>query len=489
MERLLERYGRWLPLSRCFARASAWHSAACCRRAAALVPQFHPGYGDVARAVRAHDFGGAAARLRLADDACLFVGALPLLDALDHAQTVRLAVAMHPTVTAWHVAHVVGAPAFYRDYLPQYLAAHGSPAADAALYVALARMLLADEPGCASAFAAHATDEDAQPCRGAGRTAWKNGAALLALLDTFRGDPDTQAQLGAAFRRAGFWPGVLALHTARGETGAALALVLALDDAERLRTLMARCRDTALWHTAVQHVVDRDSSSSSENSSESDKNEITLTVLVESMLDVLGARETAEVLAGVRGCAEQLPAAALQSILRVGKLSLVDERALVRQFLSTVDSYLWARRSRVCSAQLGTVLACEADEGAGAAARLAALPFVAARADAAGHRTLCPAFDMQRPMRVFHDENETGHWGAACVLGAAPSAAHPHAQHVCAFCALPLLAPDPAAPQRNIAVMPGCGHAFHHACLAGTDGCIVCLKHNMSRSIVRRRLQ
>ena len=505
MERMLERYGRWLPLSRCFARASEWRSARCCRRAVALAPQFHAGYGDVARAVRARDFAGAAARLRLAGDACLFLAAVPLLDELDHAQTVRLAVAMHPAVTAWHVAHVLAAPAFYRDYLPQYLAAHGTPDTDAPLYVELARMLLADDE-------AHVPPPDAAGAAGAagapapGHGTWKNGAELLALLDTFEGDPDTQTQLGAEFRRAGFWPGVLALHTARGETGAALALVLAMDDAARLRTLMAHCRDTALWHTAVQHVVDRDNNSSSKSSEGNEGNsnegghEITLTLLVESMLDVLGAQATAEVLAAVPGCAEQLPAAALQSVLRVGKLSLVDERALVRQLLSTVDGYLWARRSRVCSAALGTVLAGVADAGADAGARLAALPFVAARTAAAGQRALGPAFDMQRPMRVFHDENETGHWGAACCLGVAPGAAHPHAQDVCAFCALPLLAPvapstatagsglSPARapPQRNIAVMPGCGHAFHQACLAGTDGCIVCLRRNMSRTVVHR---
>ena len=206
--------------------------------------------------------------------------------------------------------------------------------------------------------------------------------------------------------------------------------------------------------------------------------------------------ETVEVLAGVPGCAEQLPPAALRSVLRVGKLSLVDERALVRQLLSTVDSYLWARRSRVCSAPLGAVLADEADPSPTAAARLAARPFVAetsadagadGSAGASGGRgvVLRPGFEMRRPMRVFYDENETGHWGAACCLGAVPSAAHPAAQQLCAFCALPLLAPA-GTPQRNVAVMPGCGHAFHQACLAGTDACVVCLQHSMSRSVLHR---
>ena len=182
--------------------------------------------------------------------------------------------------------------------------------------------------------------------------------------------------------------------------------------------------------------------------------------------------------------------------MRVGKLCLVDEKAQVCHFLSTVAGYLWQRRSRLCNAQLGTVISYEADESPEAGSILRSLPFV----DNQEQSTARPSrlsFEMHCPQQRFYDENEIGHWGVACTISSDPKASS-SAQHLCAFCSLPLL--DAASVDQqplilsrrlnqhpNIIVLPHCGHAYHESCFVGTEGCILCLKNNLSRSVTRKR--
>jgi len=484
---ILEKFGRCLSLMPCFTAASDKEDEITCKKIVELYSQYHRVYAEVAKAVSTREFVSAAARVRATDDAGLFISVVPMLMELDEAQTVQMAVRFHPIVNEWQVSHLVPSKHFYIDYLIHFLEAHGMEEENLDRYLRLVRLLLEDQPDYNRS--ALINPDNSMPVRGSLKYPWKHADVLLSLLTSFKDDPDAQMLLMNEFRSIGFWPGVLGLHKMREERSEAVSLALALDDSDVFDALMLDNLDDDLWKASIQCVLS--------NMDGGDKMDITLQKITETLLSAVGPQKTVEILSEIPGCAEKLPVASLRSIMRVGKLSLVDEKAKVCSFLSTVACYLWQRRSRQSNAQLGTVVAYEADENPEAAATLRSLPFVGTRE---GHRNvLRPSFDMHHPQQRFYDENEIGHWGVSCTISTDSKSSSATTQHLCAFCSLPLVQVDDSTGRQksllsrrlnqhqNITVLPHCGHAYHESCLAGTEGCIICLKNSLSHSITRKR--
>jgi hypothetical protein len=477
---LISLFGPTLILKRCAVACSEWHYAECLREILAVYrPQAAAGTAahEVFRALEAGDSAAAMAALRAADDGGLFLLVLPELAFLVPKAAVAMCLEQYPALRPWQVQEFSYSIKTFLKYLKRLMETKPKCREDTALVINWFLLMLYDRTPPRDELM---SPEDGRPLPRSDKLQWRHFTRLMSVIDQSRGNATVTEALTRACREAGFWPGLLRLHTNRGALQCALDIAIDTDDWDSFERLLTLGHSVSLWQSALERVF--------ANAMVNPAASVGVTRSVELMLARAGPIATTEVISAIPGGSGALTPEAMRSIIRVGRISLVDQPAVVRSLLSTVDSYLWSKRPWVSSPQLRAVADLETS-GREGAVKVAALPFLTTPEQQSGggqqlQQKLVPAFDMT-PLQISYEEAGASHWGVAY---GSPSSS------TCVFCSLPLVMADESAAlllrpgmsassksivSSNIVIFPRCGHAYHQSCL-GTDACVQCLKANLT---------